>query len=148
MTRPTKRQKLAEAHAAYQAAKAGVRPHRPAKDGAISTHPTVPVRELPEAEVLAECREWLKAHRIFHKRHDCGAGDLGHGFAMYGIIGSGDIHGIFPGGRHFEIETKAGCGGRLSVAQQERMADVRATGAVYLVVHGVEELVEMMKGLI
>ena len=148
MTRPTKRDKLAEAHVAYQAAKAGIRPHRPAKDGSIPTHPIVPVKGLPEAGVLAECREWLKAHRIFHKRHDCGAGDFGHGFATYGIIGAGDIIGILPGGRHFEIETKAGCGGRLSTEQQKQMADVRAAGGVYLVVHGVEELVEMMKGLI
>ena len=148
MTRPTKRDKLAEAHVAYQAAKAGVRPHRPTKDGSTPTHPTVPVKGLPEAQVLAECRQWLKAHRIFHDRHDCGAGDFGHGFAVYGIVGAGDIIGILPGGRHFEIETKAGRGGRLSIAQQKRMADGRGAGGVYFLVHGVEELAEMMKELI
>jgi hypothetical protein len=146
--RLSKKQKLAEAHAAYQAAKTGQRPRQRAKDGSIPTHPTVPVKGLPEAGVLAECRQWLKAHRIFHDRHDCGAGDLGHGFATYGIVGAGDIIGILPNGIHFEIETKAGHGGRLSVEQQKRMADVRATGAVYLVVHGIEELMKMMKGFI
>jgi hypothetical protein len=103
---------------------------------------------LPEAGVLAECRQWLKQHRIFHDRHDCGAGDFGHGFATYGIKGAGDIIGILFDGRHFEIETKAGFGGRLSAIQQKRMVDVREVGGVYLVVHGVEELVEMMQGLV
>jgi hypothetical protein len=146
--RKTKRQKLDEAHVAYQAAKAGVKPHRPAKDGSIPTHPTVPVKGLPEAGVLAECRQWLKARRIFHDRHDCGAGDFGHGFATYGIVGAGDIIGALPNGIHFEIETKAGTGGRLSLAQQKRMVSVKEVGGVCLVVHGVEELIEMMKGLI
>jgi hypothetical protein len=107
----------------------------------------VPVKGLPETGVLAECRKWLKQHRIFHDRHDCGAGDFGHGFATYGIVGAGDIIGILPDGIHFEIETKAGGGGRLSAVQQKRMADVQATNGVYLVVHGVEELVDMMRGL-
>lgn len=150
MTRPTKHQQYEEAHAAYQAAKTGTRPTL-ARPKSIQTKPTVPVPPRPEAEVLAGCLKWLKARRVFCDRHDCGAGDFGHGFATYGIVGAGDIIGMLPGGcggRHFEIETKAGGGGRLSLAQQRRMADVWEAGGVYLVVHGVEELAEMMKGLI
>ena len=148
----TKKQKLADCHTVYEAAKAGVKPNRhQAKDGSIPTHPVVPVLDLSEAEVLKWCLRWLKARRIFHDRHDCGSGP---GHARYGIKGAGDIIGILPcnpdrrSGQHFEIETKAGKGGRLSAGQQKRMADVRAAGGLYFVVHGVEELVHYMGDLV
>jgi len=141
----TRTQKLDDCHAAYIAAKTGKRPKQRTKDGSIPTHPIVPVPDIPEAAVLAECHRWLLQHRIFHDRHDCGAGDVsGAGYATYGIKGAGDIIGILPGGRHFEIECKRGAGGRLSALQQKRMADVRDAGGVYLVVHGVDELAVLM----
>jgi len=142
----TQKQKLAESHAAYTAAKTGTRPRT--QTGSIPTHPVVSVPNKSEAKVLAECIKWLKSHRVFHNRHDCGAGDLGHGFATYGIKGSGDIHGILHDGRHFEIECKRGGGGRLSEGQQSRMAGVRATNGLYFVVHGKKELEYCMKELV
>ena len=147
MTRPTKHQQCEEAYEAYRAAKTGTRPAL-AWPKPIQTKPTVLVPPRPEAEVLAGCLKWLKARRVFCDRHDCGAGDFGSGYAKYGIEGAGDIIGILPGGRHIEVECKAGHGGRLSVAQQRRMQDVRIAGGVYLVIHGAEELAEMIKGLI
>jgi len=149
MTRPTKKQKLDNCYEAYHHAKHGTRPTRKAKDGSIPTHPVVPVPELSESDVLRDCHRWLQIHRIFHNRHDCGSGDLaGAGQAVYGIKHAGDIIGILPDGRHLEVECKRGKGGRLSAGQQERMADVRATNGVYLVVHGKNELEYLMKGLI
>ena len=142
----THKQKLTDCHTAYKAAKTGTRPQTQTKS--ISTHPVVSVPNKSEAKVLAECLHWLKQHRVFHNRHDCGAGDLGHGFATYGIKHSGDIHGILLSGVHFEVECKRGGGGRLSEGQQQRMWDVRATGGEYWVVHGVEELVHYMRGLV
>lgn len=147
MTCPTKHQQYEEAYEAYRAAKTGARPTL-ARPKPIQTKPTVLVPPRSEAEVLAGCLKWFRARRVFCDRHDCGAGDLGHGYARYGIEGAGDIIGILPGGQHFEIECKAGDGGRLSVAQQKRMYDVAAAGGVYLVVHGVAELAEMTEGLI
>lgn len=147
MTRPTKHQQYEEAYEAYRAVKTGTRPNL-ARPKSIQTKSTVPVLPRPEAEVLAECIKWLKARKVFCDRHDCGAGDFGHGYAKYGIEGAGDIIGILQGGQHIEIECKAGYGGRLSVVQQKRMQDVRAEGGVYLVVHGVLELEHYMKGLI
>lgn len=141
----TRTQKLADCHTAYQAAKQGQRPTRQAKDGSIPTHPVVPVKGLPEAEVLAECLKWLKQYRVFCDRHDCGSG---HGHAIYGIKDSGDIHGYLSNGQGFEIECKHGRGGRLSIGQQKRMVDVRATNGLYFVVHGVEELVHCLGVLI
>lgn len=148
MKKKTKTQKLHEAWLIYDAKKHGQKPKRPAADGSIATHPIVPVPDLPESEVLAQCLKWLKARRIFCDRHDVGTGDLGYGYAQYGIKGAGDIIGILPNGRHFEIEIKAGKGGRLSTGQQKRMRDVRATGGVYLIVHGVFELESLMGCLI
>ena len=134
----TKKQKLAEAHTTYEAAKAGTRPIREPKS--IPTHPVVPCPDLPEREVLVECMRWLRQRRILHNRHDCGSRSTGYGFVMFGIKHSGDIHGYLPDGRGFEIECKKSKGGRLSKGQQDRMRDVRATNGVYVVIHGIPEL--------
>ena len=137
-------EKKADMFEVYKAMRAGKKVKRSgAKDGSIQTHPVVPVDETKtEAGVLAECLSWLKRRRIFCKRHDCGAGNFGSGYATYGIRGSGDIHGMLRhhGGRHFEIECKKGAGGRLSKNQQERQRDVVANKGLYFVVHGAEEL--------
>jgi len=147
--KPTKKQKLDNCYEVYHHAKHGTQPGRKARDGSIPTHPVVPVPELAESDVLKGCLKWLRAHRIFHNRHDCGSGDLvGAGQARYGIKHAGDIIGILPDGRHLEVECKKGKGGRLSVGQQKRMTDVRATKGVYLVCHGMAELGFLMKGLI
>jgi len=147
MTKPTKKQKLDNCYEAYHHSKHGTRPGRKAKDGSIPTHPVVSVPDRAESDVLKDCMLWLARHRIFHSRHDCGGGSWGIKFAIFGIKHAGDIHGILPSGIHLEIECKRGKGGRLSAGQQERMADVRATNGVYLVVHGVSELEYYMKGL-
>lgn len=150
MKPPTKKQKLDNCYEAYYHTKHGTRPTRKARDGSIVTHSVVPVRcPYPEKDVLHDCLVWLHKHRIFCDRHDCGGGNVsGAGYATYGIKDSGDIHGILPNGVHLEIETKRGKGGRQSAGQQKRMADVRATNGVYLVCHGVAELVFFMKRLI
>ena len=144
MTKTTK-QKLAEAHTLYTAAKTGTRPKRGAKDRSIPTHPVVPCPDLPEQEVLKQCLAWLRARRVFCDRHDCGSGP---GHARYGIKGAGDIIGVFDGGRHFEVEVKKGKGGRLSADQQKRMHDVRNAGGVYAVIHGIAEMEYYFRGLI
>lgn len=132
-----KKQKLAEAHTVYQAAKTGTRPKHRTKDGSIPTHPVVSCPDLPEREVLKQCLAWLRSHRVFCDRHDCGSGP---GHARYGIKGAGDIIGILFDGTHFEVECKKGKGGRLSTEQSVRMVNVRHTGGEYWVCHGVEEL--------
>lgn len=111
-----------------------------AKDSSIPTHPVAPIEDKSETEVLAECLDWLRQHHIFCNRHDCGAGNFGFGYATYGIKNAGDIIGILPNGVHFEVETKAGKGGRLSKGQQKRMEDVKRNGAYYFIVHSAKEL--------
>ncbi len=120
-----------------------------AKDGSIRTHPEVMVDALKlEHEVLADCLLWLRTHRVLCNRHDCGTFQNNRGqWGTYGIIGSGDIHGMLKNnwGKHFEIECKRGSGGIQSKKQQDRMKDVRANDSLYFVVHGVEELEHFMR---
>ena len=119
-----------------------------AKDGSIRTHAVVSVdpKKL-EREVLQECMIWLSCNHVFGNRHDSGSFQNERGqWGCYGIINSGDIHGMLKhhGGKHFEVECKRGSGGRLSVGQQQRRKNVRANDSLYFVVHGVEELEHYM----
>jgi hypothetical protein len=141
----SKKDKLAEAHTLYTAAKKGRPPKRGAKDGSIPTRAVVPCPDLPEREVLKQCLAWLRARRVFCDRHDCGSGP---GHARYGIKGAGDIIGILDKGRHFEVETKKGKGGRLSMDQQKRKWNIFLAGADYFIVHGIPEMEYYFKGLI
>lgn len=119
-----------------------------AKDGSIATHPVVPVDVTKlEADVLSECLAWLKKHHVMCNRHDAGTFQNNRGqYGTYGIKGSGDIHGMLKKnwGKHFEIETKRGSGGRQSKGQQDRMRDIRNNNGLYFVCHGVEELEFLM----
>ena len=118
------------------------------KDGGIRTHPIVPVNPKKlEHEVLADCLSWLKKHHVFCQRHDASTFQNDRGqYGTYGILGAGDIMGMlkYHNGKHFEIETKRGSGGVLSVGQQKRMKRVRDHGGLYFVVHGVQELEHFM----
>ncbi len=119
------------------------------KDGSIATHPTVPVLDLTEAQVLKDCLIWLTMKRILCNRNNVGSGQVGtSGFYSYGIKNAGDIVGLFPTGQHFEIECKRGEGGRLSIGQQKRMKDIRKNNGIYLVIHGLPELEFYFKELI
>jgi hypothetical protein len=142
MKRQTKTQKFADYHTAFKCIIAGESPrHTTNKDGSITTRPSVTVEEKLEAEVLKDCIEWLRYHGIVADRMNVGAGVLSDaGFRKYGIEGAGDIIAILPNGRHLEVECKAGKGGRWSVSQQRRAAKIERNNAIYIVVHGVEEL--------
>jgi len=149
MKRQTKAQKFNDLANAIGQIRRGEKVKRiGAKDGSISTHPVVPVdSKLLEHEVLADCLSWLKKHHVFCNRHDAGTFQNERGqWGTYGILNSGDIHGMLKNnwGKHFEIETKRGSGGRQSKGQQDRMKDVRANDSLYFVVHGVEELKHFM----
>ena len=140
--RRTKKQKFDDLADAIQCIRENKKVKRlRAKDGSIATHPVVPCVSFSEREVLGLCLNWLKNRKIFCNRMNNGTFELNGRWHTYGIKGAGDIHGMLPvSGRHFEVEVKKGKGGRLSVEQQKRMHDVRATGAIYMVVHGIPEL--------
>ena len=116
-----------------------------AKDGSVPTHPVVPCLSLLEHQVLIDCLYWLHSHCVLCNRNNVGAGEMGtSGYYSYGIKDAGDIVGLLLNGRHFEIETKAGTGGRLTIGQQKRMQKIRENNGLYFVVHGVPELEHYM----
>lgn len=152
LKRKTKTQKLDDQFTAYQCMK-NKRPVKRsrAKDGSVPTHPVVDVNGSSENQVLTACILWLKKHKIFCNRHECGGGMLDRynsSYAIYGIKGAGDIIGLLPNGIHFEIECKAGKGGRLSAVQQKRMFNIQKNNGLYFIVHGLPELEYYFKGLI
>jgi len=104
--------------------------------------PTVPAKrtDQPESEVLKECLAFLRERGCLADRQNNGSFCTAGQWHTYGIVGSGDIIGIGPGGVHIEIETKAGRGGRLSTLQQRRQDRVTRHGGKYAVVHSVDEL--------
>lgn len=111
------------------------------KDGSIKTVPVIPCPDVLESVVQQECLDWLRANGIMCDRHDCGTGDFGFGIRQYGIKSAGDIIGCLKNGKHFEIECKKGKGGRLSSGQQKRWRKVEENNGMYLVIHGIEELI-------
>lgn len=149
MKKQTKAQKFADIAKAVKDINAGkpVKRHG-AKDGSIPTHPVMPVPDLPEREVVKQCIAWLKKHHIFCNRHDAGSFQNIQGtWGTYGMKGAGDIIGLTKQGRHFEIECKAGKGGRLSLGQQKRMRDIKGSNGLYFIIHGGAELVFYKKFL-
>lgn len=150
MKRQTKAQKFNDLVNAVTQINSGQKVRRiGARDGSIATHPVVLVDpSKSEKTVLAECLSWLQKHHVMRNRHDCGTFQNQFGtYGTYGILGSGDIHGMLRHnwGRHFEIECKHGKGGRLSKDQQRRKRDVEYNNGLYFVVHGVEELIYYFK---
>lgn len=115
------------------------------KDGSITTKPIRHLYLSPklEKEVLKDCLKWLRKNGCVADRMNVGGGRLSPDsgkYYTYGIVGAGDIMGILPNGRHFEIECKAGSGGRWSAAQQKRKIKIERNKGIYLIAHGVEEL--------
>ena len=149
MKKKTKTDKLNDQFIAYKCMKNDQPPKRnTAKDGSIPTHPVVDCPNHPESTVLRHCLDWLKKHRIMADRHTPGNMPTGASRTTFGIVGAGDIMGALPNGIHFEIETKRGCGGRLSKKQQERQRKLEANNCLYFVVHGQKELEFYFKDLI
>jgi hypothetical protein len=117
------------------------------KDGSLSTIPIIGCPDLPESEVLSLCKSWLKSRGIYCDRLNNGKGVFmgADNYGTYGISGAGDIIGLLPNGIHFEIECKAGCGGKLSKEQQARHRSIVKNNGLYYVVHGIPEL-ELLMG--
>jgi hypothetical protein len=143
----TKKQKFADNFVAWKCVKEGRKVERQTrKDGSLPTRPTITCPDLPESEVLQQCLAWLHGQRIFCDRLNNGVGDF-HGTGQiytYGIVGGGDILGVLPGGKHFEVECKRGSGGSFSKDQQDRLRGVTGAGGLYIVVHGLPELIALI----
>lgn len=151
MKRRTIAQKYQDYFDAYKCLKEDRKVKRSmAKDGSISTNPAIELaKKRTEQEVLKDCLLWLKGHHIFCNRHDSGSFQNERGqWGTYGIKGAGDIIGLLPDGRHFEIEVKKSSGGRLGLNQQQRMQNIRDNNGLYFVVHNIFELENYLRNYI
>jgi len=113
------------------------------KDGSIKTVPTVEVSfPQPEKAVLSDCLAWLSRRCLANRLNNGAMRSPDGSYAKYGITGGGDIICCYKG-IHVEIECKAGKGGKLSFAQQERRESVERHEGVYLIVHSLGELQQL-----
>lgn len=71
-------------------------------------------------------------------RSNSGVSRSGGRFVRFGLPGQGDITGILPGGRRFELEVKTATG-KLSPEQVEFGAKVNAAGGLWACVRSVDE---------
>ena len=111
----------------------------------IYTKPLVKSGHM-ESKVLKDCTSWLRRHQVAAFRNNTGFGDLrGTGQSYhYGIKSAGDIICCLEG-LYCEVECKHGNGGVWKLNQQHHANKVRRSGGLYFLVHGVDELAELVR---
>ncbi len=92
-----------------------------------------------ETDIVSECLEWLAINRIFAWRNNTGAIKVDGRFIKYGKIGSADILGVLPDGRHLEVECKTETGTQ-KPEQKIHQRMVEKNNGVYLLVRSLEEM--------
>jgi predicted component of type VI protein secretion system len=92
-----------------------------------------------ETYIVSECLEWLAVNGIFAWRNNTGAIKVEGRFIKYGKIGSADILGVLPDGRHLEIECKTETGTQ-EPEQIIHERKVKKNNGVYLLVRSLKEL--------
>ena len=111
-----------------------------------------PVDYRLECELVRDVLLYLRARGFLAWRNNTGAvaeeasGNSKRRFIRYGAPGSGDVFGILPGGRFISVECKVR-GRKPTVAQQDWMECIRAAGGVAGVVHDLQELAQLIKGV-
>ena len=102
-------------------------------------------QKISESDVLRDVQQYLKLRHIFSYRQNSGAYKPdGGGFVRYGHLGAADLCCIYPGGRMWQLETKAP-GGKLSDGQIIFLKEVRAHGGVVLVCEGLDDVDKCLK---
>jgi hypothetical protein len=103
-----------------------------------------------EKVVQAQCFKWLAQRQILVRRNNVGFGSIGNDGRMYqyGIKDAADLICCLPGGLYCEIECKRGSGGTWSINQQKHAEKVKASGGLYYIVHGVDELEFYLKPIL
>lgn len=101
-----------------------------------------------EQEILRQCLQWLRLHRVFAWRQNQGAmtgthkGKRWH-LQFAGVEGISDIIGVLPGGRFLAAECKR-AGNKPTPTQTAFLEDVNRRGGVGIVVRSVDELAEQL----
>ena len=97
---------------------------------------------MSEQELTRAILDALKARGIWCWRTNTGVAKMPGGRVRFGIVGGGDITGVLPGGRHFELEVKLPDGKwKVTPEQEAHGARIRALGGGWAVVRSVEEAI-------
>lgn len=107
------------------------------------------VSDIPESEVIRQVKRVIKAAGLHLQRINTGCFYVGEGqsrrFVKTAEAGTLDFEGYDNRGRFLAIECKRPKGGRLSPAQEARIADIKAKGGVAFVAHSGEEALKLLR---
>lgn len=97
----------------------------------------------PEGQLVKACLSFLQVHGVMAWRNNTGATRREYAgkarFVRFGKVGSGDIFGIFPGGRFLSVECKVGKN-KPTKAQRAWAELVKEQGGLALTVWTVDDL--------
>lgn len=103
---------------------------------------------MNETALVKACLEFLHLKGVKAWRNNSGAVRACYNgksrFIRYGAVGSPDILGCLPGGRLLAVECKTPTG-RVRPEQAAFLSELRAAGALAVVVHNLDELNEAIK---
>ncbi len=107
------------------------------------------LKDIPESAVIQQVKTVIKATGLKLQRINTGCFQIGEGqnrrFVRTAEAGTCDFEGYDNSGRFCAIECKRPSGGRLSPAQEERIADINRKGGVAFVAHSGEEALQKLK---
>ena len=106
-------------------------------------------KDIPESALIQQVKQVIKVTGLKIQRIYTGCFTIGEGrnrrYIKTADAGTCDFEGYDNIGRFVAIECKRPSGGRLSLAQKERIADINRKGGVAFVAHGGEEALAKLK---
>lgn len=107
------------------------------------------LKDIPESAVIQQVKTVIRATGLKLQRINTGCFTIGEGrnrrYIKTAEAGTLDFEGYDNSGRFCAIECKRPIGGRLSPAQEERIADINRKGGVAFVAHSGEEALQKLK---
>lgn len=107
------------------------------------------LKDIPESAVIQQVKTVINATGLKVQRINTGCFTVGEGknrrYIRTADAGTCDFEGYDNRGRFLAIECKRPVGGRLSKAQEERIADINRKGGVAFVAHSGEEALQKLK---
>ena len=107
------------------------------------------LKDIPESAVIQQVKTIIKMTGLKLQRINTGCFTIGTGASRRYIktaeAGTLDFEGYDNRGRFLAIECKRPVGGRLSAAQEERIADINRKGGVAFVAHSGEEFLQKLQ---
>ena len=107
------------------------------------------LKDIPESAVIQQVKQVIKITGIKLQRINTGCFTIGEGanrrFIKTADAGTCDFEGYDNHGRFLAVECKRPVGGKLSPAQEARIADINRKGGVAFVAHSGDEALQKLK---